>query len=85
VEEIKTSSDNWKKLQGFSQFKFEWQKGYGAFTHLRSQINQVVKYIENQERHHQKKSFKEEYTDLLVKNGVEFKDEYMFEFFEGTF
>jgi REP element-mobilizing transposase RayT len=84
VEEIKTSSDTWIKLQGFSKFKFEWQKGYGAFTHSRSQINQVVKYIENQESHHQKKSFKEEYTDILVKNGVEFKDEYMFEFFEGT-
>lgn len=84
VEEIKTSSDAWIKLQGFSKFKFGWQKGYGAFTHSRSQINQVVKYIENQERHHQKKSFKEEYTDILVKNGVEFKDEYMFEFFESS-
>lgn len=84
VEEIKTSSDTWIKLQAFSKFKFEWQKGFGAYTHSRSQINQVVNYIENQERHHQKKSFKEEYTDILVKNGVEFKDEYMFEFFEGT-
>lgn len=84
VEEIKTSSDNWIKLQGFSKFKFEWQKGYGAFTHSRSQINQVVRYIENQESHHQKKSFKEEYTGILVKNGVEFKDEYMFEFFESS-
>jgi REP element-mobilizing transposase RayT len=82
VEEIKTSSNNWIKLQGFSKFKFEWQKGYGAFTHSRSQINQVVKYIVNQEIHHQKKSFKEEYTEILVKNGVEFKDEYIFEFFE---
>lgn len=84
VEEIKTSSDSWIKLQRFSKFKFEWQKGYGAFTHSRSQINQVVKYIENQERHHHKKSFKEEYTEILVKNGVEFKDEYIFEFFERT-
>jgi REP element-mobilizing transposase RayT len=82
VEEIKTSSDAWIKLQGFSKFKFEWQKGYGAFTHSRSQINQVVRYIENQEKHHQKKTFKEEYTEILVKNGVEFKDEYIFEFFE---
>jgi REP element-mobilizing transposase RayT len=84
VEEIKTSSDSWIKLQRFSKFKFEWQKGYGAFTHSRSQINQVVKYIENQETHHHKKSFKEEYTEILVKNGVEFKDEYIFEFFERT-
>ncbi len=84
VEEIKTSSDSWIKLQRFSKFKFEWQKGYGAFTHSRSQINQVVKYIENQERHHQKKSFKDEYSEILVKNGIEFKDEYLFEFFERT-
>jgi REP element-mobilizing transposase RayT len=85
VEEIKTSSNLWIKQQGFSKFKFDWQKGYGAFTHSRSQINQVVKYIDNQESHHQKKSFKEEYSEMLVKNGIAFKDEYMFEFFENVY
>ena len=84
VEEIKTSSNTWIKQQGFTKFKFDWQKGYGAFTHSRSQINQVVKYIENQGKHHQKKSFKDEYIEILVKNGIEYNDEYIFEFIETT-
>ena len=84
IEEIKTSSNAWIKQQGFSKFKFAWQKGYGAFTHSRSQLDQVIKYINNQESHHQNKSFKQEYTEILVKNGIEFKDEYMFEFFENV-
>ncbi len=85
VEDIKTSSNIWIKQQGFTKFKFDWQKGYGAFTHSRSQINQVVKYIKNQEKHHQKKSFKDEYTEILVKNGIDYNEEYIFEFFESTF
>ena len=84
VEDIKTSSNAWIKQQGFSKIKFDWQRGYGAFTHSRSQINQVVQYIKTQEIHHKKKSFKKEYLDILVKYGVEFKDEYLFEFFEDT-
>jgi len=82
VEEIKTSSNAWIRQQRFSKYKFDWQKGYGAFTHSRSQINQVVKYIENQERHHQEKSFRQEYLEILVKNDIEFKNEYLFDFFE---
>ena len=84
VEEIKTSSNLWIKQQGLSKFKFDWQKGYGAFTHSRSQINQVVRYINNQESHHQNTSFKQEYTEILVKNGIEYKNDYMFEFFENV-
>ncbi len=80
VEEIKTSSNAWVKYHRYSKFKFDWQKGYGAFTHSRSQINQVVNYIMNQEGHHHKKSFKEEYLEILEKNGIEFKDKYLFEF-----
>ena len=84
VEDLKTSSNTWVKQQGLTKFKFDWQKGYGAFTHSRSQINQVVNYIMNQEKHHHKKSFKEEYKEILVKNGIEYNDEYLFEFFETT-
>ena len=83
VEEIKTSSNAWIKQQSFSKYKFDWQKGYGAFTHSRSKINQVVKYIENQERHHIEKTFKQEYLEILVKNDIDFKNEYLFDFFEN--
>lgn len=82
VEEIKTSSNAWVKSKNFSKFKFEWQKGYGVFSHAHSQIDFVVKYIGNQETHHQKKSFKEEYLEILKKNEIKFIDEYVFEFFD---
>lgn len=82
VENIKTSSNDWIKKEKLSVFKFDWQKGYGAFTHSKSQVDTVVKYIMNQEKHHFKKSFKEEYFDILIKNAVEFKEEYIFDFFD---
>lgn len=84
VENIKTSSNAWIKEKRLSKFKFEWQKGYGAFSHSRSQIDAVVKYVLDQEEHHRKKTFREEYLEMLRKNEVEFKDEYLFEFFEGV-
>lgn len=82
VENIKTSSNAWIKKENLSAFKFDWQKGYGAFTHSKSQVYTVVKYIMNQEKHHHKKSFKEEYLQILKKNEVDFKEEYVFEFFD---
>jgi putative transposase len=81
VEEIKTSSNSLIKGKRLSKFKFEWQKGYGAFTHSHSQIDPVAKYILSQEEHHKNRSFKEEYFEILKKNDVEFKEEYVFEFF----
>lgn len=82
VEDVKTSSTNWIKQQRLSKYKFEWQRGYGAFSHSHSQIDTVVKYIRNQEEHHLNKTFKEEYLEILRKNEVEFKEEYLFDFFE---
>ena len=81
VEEIKTSSNAWIKEKRLSKFKFEWQKGYGAFTYSHSQIDKVIKYILSQERHHKKKSFKEEYLEMLEKNEIIYGNEYLFEFF----
>ena len=85
VEEIKTSSNSWIKGEKLSKFKFEWQKGYGAFTHSRSPIDPVAKYILTQEGHHKTKPFKEEYLGMLVKNNIEFKEEYLFEFFSDIY
>ena len=82
VEEIKTSSNAWIKANKLSRFKFEWQKGYGAFTHSRSQMGAVVKYVLNQEEHHKKRPFREEYLEILRNNEIEFKDEYVFQFFD---
>lgn len=82
VEKIKTSSNSWIKENKLSKFKFEWQKGYGAFSHSRSQIDIVTNYVLTQNEHHSKKTFKEEYLDMLNKNDIKFQEEYLFEFFE---
>ena len=82
VEDIKTSSTHWIKENKFTPFKFEWQHGYGAFTHSKSQIETVINYILNQENHHKKKSFREEYLEILRKNDIQFDEKYVFEFFE---
>jgi putative transposase len=84
VEEIKTSTNKWIKEKRFSRFKFDWQIGYGAFTHSRSEIDNVAKYILSQEEHHKKKPFKEEYLEMLEKNEVIFSNEYLFDFFNGV-
>ena len=84
VEEIKTSSNSWIKQKGYSKFKFDWQKGYGAFTNSRSQMDQVIKYILGQEEHHRKKTFKEEYLEILKKNEIEYRDEYLFDFIDNV-
>jgi putative transposase len=83
VEEVKTSSNAWIKEKKLAKFKFEWQKGYGAFTYSHSQIDKVIKYILSQEEHHNKRSFKEEFLEMLEKNEIIYADEYLFEFFAG--
>jgi REP element-mobilizing transposase RayT len=85
VEEIKTSSNAWIRENRLSKFKFEWQKGYGAFTHSRSQIDTVVKYILTQEEHHKRRSFKDEYLEILEKNDISFNQGYLFEFFSDIY
>jgi REP element-mobilizing transposase RayT len=82
VEEIKTSSNAWIKSNKLSNFHFEWQKGYGAFSHSQSQIDVVVKYVMNQEIHHKKESFRKEYLEILRRNDIHFNDDYLFDFFD---
>ena len=84
VELIKTSSDNWVNLNKKSREKFYWQQRYGAFTHSHSQIDSVAEYVLNQEEHHKKVSFKEEYLGILKKFDIKFKDEYIFDFFDDV-
>lgn len=82
VEEIKTSSNQFIKERHFTPYAFRWQAGYGAFSYGRSQRSAVIGYIENQELHHQKRTFREEYIQLLQKFGVEYKDQYLFDFLD---
>jgi putative transposase len=72
---IKSNSSRWARQEGA---KFLWQDGYGAFSVSHSVRSTVVKYIENQEAHHKKMSFEEEFVALLKKHGVEFESKYVF-------
>lgn len=82
VEEIKTSSNKWINQNKLSPYKFEWQQGYGCFSHSHSQVESVSNYIMNQEEHHRKKTFKEEYLKILNENEMKYNDKYIFDFFE---
>nr|WP_321410188.1 IS200/IS605 family transposase [uncultured Carboxylicivirga sp.] len=79
VREIKKSSTNFIEDKGFSRYKFQWQEGFGAFSYGQSQLNSVIKYIENQKVHHNKCSFKDEYVRLLKLFNVEFIEQYLFD------
>jgi REP element-mobilizing transposase RayT len=82
VKDIKRAGNNWINDNRLTQQKFEWQEGYGVFSYSRSQISQVCNYIEQQEEHHAKATFKQEYIGLLKRFEIEFKNEYLFEFYE---
>jgi putative transposase len=79
VREIKKSSNDFINEKKFTDFKFQWQEGYGAFSYSHSNLDNVIKYVMNQKEHHKVLSFKEEYIEFLQKFEIEFKDEYLFE------
>jgi REP element-mobilizing transposase RayT len=75
---IKSESTKWINQEGFTKKKFNWQEGYGAFSYGKSQVPDVVRYIENQETHHRKQTFLQEYQDFLDKFEVEYDERYLF-------
>lgn len=82
VEEIKTSTNQWIKERKLCKFHIEWQKGYGAFTHSHNAVDNVAKYVLNQELHHQKINFREEYLNLLKENDIAYDEKYLFEYLD---
>ena len=78
MQDIKGSSSKWINQKGFIKGKFEWQEGYGAFSYGKSQVKDVIAYIENQEQHHSKKTFRDEYLDFLKKFDVEYDEQFIF-------
>ena len=80
MRDVKQSSSIFIREQKFTPFKFSWQEGYGAFTYGRSQIENAYKYIENQEKHHKKKTFKQEYIEFLEKYEIEYNEKFTFNF-----
>jgi REP element-mobilizing transposase RayT len=79
---VKATSSKWINENKFVRGKFQWQEGYGAFSYARSQRDTVIKYIMNQKEHHRRRTFKEEYLELLKKFEVEYNEKYIFEFYD---
>jgi putative transposase len=74
----KGDSSEFVNKENFTDRKFYWQDGYGAFSNSRTQIDGVVKYIMNQKQHHSKKTFREEYLDILTQYDVKYDEKYIF-------
>ncbi len=83
VRDIKNNSSTFINEKKWVRGKFNWQKGFGAFSYGHSQIDAVVKYIQNQEEHHEKKTFREEYLEMLQKFAVEYDEKYLFDWIDG--
>lgn len=78
MKSVKAKSSGWLNKSNHLPHRFEWQPGYGAFSYSRSQIDRVFKYIQNQEKHHKKMTFREEYIQLLEKFGIDYDQRYIF-------
>jgi REP element-mobilizing transposase RayT len=78
VRAVKAGSSKFINEKRWVMGRFSWQEGFGAFSHARSQLDTVIRYIQNQQQHHTKKSFRDEYVELLEKFGVEYDQKYIF-------
>lgn len=82
ARDIKAGSSKFINDNKWINGKFNWQEGFGAFSYSKSSIDNVVKYILNQEEHHKKKTFKNEYLDFLKKFEIEYDEKYLFDWLE---
>lgn len=79
MKTVKAKSSKYINDNNLTKSRFEWQEGYGVFSYSQSHINPVYKYIENQEEHHKRQKFKEEYLAFLEKFEVPFDERYIFD------
>lgn len=82
TRDIKASSSKFINDKKWIVGKFAWQDGFGAFTYSKSQIDRVVKYIHNQPIHHIKKTFREEFLNILRKTDIDYDERYLFDWYE---
>ena len=82
VKEMKADSSNFINKRRLVHGRFSWQEGYGAFSYGHSQLDTIISYIQNQEKHHSRRSFKDEYLMLLRKFDIGFEEKYIFKFIE---
>lgn len=78
LQDVKGDSSKWINKNRLSKNRFYWQPGFGAFSHSISQIPVITRYIENQENHHRKKTFMQEYRQILNSFNIDFDERYIF-------
>jgi REP element-mobilizing transposase RayT len=78
MQEVKEDSSKWINERKFTKQKFSWQAGFGGFSYSKSHVESVIQYIQNQERHHQKKTFVQEYKEMLDAFGIDYDDRFLF-------
>ena len=78
IQNVKTESSKWIKAQNLCSHPFAWQEGYGAFSYAKSQVNDVIRYIQNQEANHRKETFLNEYKKFLTAFDIEWDERYIF-------
>jgi putative transposase len=78
IGKVKSGSSGFINKERMVAGRFEWQAGFGAFSYSRSQFDAVVKYIEKQQEHHRKRTFMEEYKELLNAFGISYDERYVF-------
>jgi REP element-mobilizing transposase RayT len=82
TRDVKATSSAFINEKKWLRGTFRWQDGFGAFSYSKSQIDQVAKYILDQAEHHKRKSFREEYLNLLKKNDIYYEEKYLFEWYD---
>lgn len=82
MKEIKVESNEFINSKGWTKQRFQWQEGYGVFSYSHSHISRVINYINNQESHHARKKFKEEYLQMLESVNIQYDERYLFDFLE---
>jgi putative transposase len=78
MQHVKAESSKWITSQRFSPHRFAWQDGYGAFSYSKTNLGDVIRYIQNQEAHHKKETFLEEYRRFLTAFGTDWEEQYIF-------
>ena len=79
MQDIKGDSSKWINQKKLVQTRFSWQEGYGAFSYSKSHVDSVIDYVKNQDIHHRRKTFIEEYHDFLEKFEVDYDERFIFE------
>jgi len=81
MRDVKSDSTEFIRRKEWIRGRFNWQEGFGAFSYSQSNLDSVIRYIRNQQKHHATKSFRNEYLALLKRFDIAYEPKYLFEFF----